>query len=151
MDVLGDWWVPMILRESLYGARRFSDFQKMLDISRNILTARLRSMVEHGLLDQRPYGASGNRHEYVLTERGNAALSVLAAMIEWANQWIFDGQPTVELVDKDTGVPIRPKVIDEVSGQPFDARKARIVPGPGFPSHPKALAFRFPDKDSESS
>lgn len=149
MDVMGDWWIPMILRETLYDVTRFSDFQRMLGISRNILTERLKAMVAHGLLERVPIG-DGKRCEYIRTERGTAAISVLAAMMGWADTWVFDGRPPIQLVDRHTGQPVRPVVIDAESGQVFDAARVRVVPGPSFPSHPGALAARFPDHPTEN-
>lgn len=151
MDVLGDWWVPLILRETVYGATRFSDFERMLPISRNILTDRLRTMVDHGLLERQPYGPSGARVEYVLTEKGWDAIDVLGAMMAWANHWIFDDQPPIELRDRESGARVRPMVVDAETGAPFDARRVELVPGPGFPESPDVRAFRFGEADTDTA
>lgn len=143
MDVLGDHWTPLILREALYGATRFSDFARMLGISRNILSDRLSRMTEHGLLTR--VQVDENSHPtYELTPMGHDAIAVLAAMMAWANRWFFEGRPTVILRDTKTGARVEPRVVDQRTGRRFDARRIRIEPGPGFPTAPEALAFRFP-------
>ncbi|NUR03041.1 MAG: helix-turn-helix transcriptional regulator, partial [Streptomyces sp.] len=70
MDLVGDAWTPLVLREAFYGIRRFDEFQKELGIARNTLADRLRLLVDEGLLDKRPYQDEPVRHDYVLTEKG---------------------------------------------------------------------------------
>src|ERR1044072_946179 len=84
MDLLGDWWTPLVLREAFYGIRRFDEFQHELGIARNTLTDRLRRLVEEGLLERRLYQTEPRRYEYVLTEKGKDFFPVLAAMSRWA-------------------------------------------------------------------
>ena len=70
MDVLGDWWNPLIIRECLYGVHRFDDFQKWLGIGRNILAKRLAQLVERGVLERKLYQEHPPRYEYHLTAKG---------------------------------------------------------------------------------
>ncbi|MFF7890246.1 winged helix-turn-helix transcriptional regulator [Streptomyces sp. NPDC020794] len=83
MDLLGDWWTPLVLREAFYGIRRFDAFQESLGIARNTLTDRLRRLVEEGLLEKRPYQTEPVRHDYVLTEKGRDFYGVLLVMNRW--------------------------------------------------------------------
>ena len=127
-DLIGDWWTPMVLREAFLGRRRFEQFQEALDVSRGVLAARLRRLVEEGLLEKRLYEAHPPRHEYLLTEKGRAFYPVLASMWRWGSDWLWeDGrEPPLELVDRETGAPIRPQVIDEATGTEIDVRRVRV-------------------------
>ena len=127
-DLIGDWWTPMVLREAFLGRRRFDDFQQALDLSRGVLAQRLGRLVEEGLLEKRLYVERPPRHEYVLTEKGRAFYPVLAAMWRWGSDWLWeDGEePVFELYDRDSGDPIRPRVVDENTGIPIDVRRVRV-------------------------
>jgi DNA-binding HxlR family transcriptional regulator len=128
-DLLGDWWTPLILRDAMYGITRFEDFQSELGVSRAVLSARLSRLVDEGLLDKTPYQDRPRRHEYVLTDKGRAAGDVLAAMWRFGqdHMWTDGDQPLVELVSRGTGQRVRPRVVDETTGEPLamDALKLR--------------------------
>jgi DNA-binding HxlR family transcriptional regulator len=140
-DLLGDWWTPLVLREAFYGARRFDEFVERLGIGRNVLTVRLKRLVEAGILRTEPYQKRPQRHEYRLTAKGRDLFGVLAAMIRWGDDWLAtDSGPPVELIDRRTGHVVRPAVVDEHTGEPLDPRNLRARPGPGFPTDAAALA-----------
>ncbi|MBQ1023453.1 helix-turn-helix domain-containing protein [Micromonospora sp. C95] len=87
IDVIGDPWTLLILREALTGARRFDDFKRRLDASDNVLAARLASMVDQGLLEPRPYSSGQRpRREYVPTQAAADAIPVLHAYANWAHR-----------------------------------------------------------------
>lgn len=133
-DLLGDPWIPMILRECTYGVERFDEFQQRLAIAPNILTARLDRMRADGLLEREPYEERPPRYAYRLTPKGEAATLVLAAMLRFGNDWVFArGEAPIVLRDRETGRKIDPVVVDRRTGKPLDP--ARVVPaaGPGFP------------------
>ena len=134
IDLLGDWWTPMVLREACLGRRRFDEFQRALDVSRGVLAQRLARLVDEELLEKRLYHEHPPRHEYVLTEKGRAFYPVLAAMWRWGSDWLFDegAGPPFELRDRDSGKPIQPQVVDEHTGDPIDLRRIRV--GPRKPS-----------------
>lgn len=127
-DLMGDWWTPMVMREAFLGRRRFDDFQQALSLSRGVLAQRLARLVEEGLLEKRLYEEKPPRYEYVLTEMGRAFYPVLAAMWRFGEDWLWPGgeQTPLQLVDRDSGEPIRPLVIDERSGDPIDVRRVRV-------------------------
>jgi DNA-binding HxlR family transcriptional regulator len=142
VDLLGDWWIPLILREAMYGAEHFSVFQERLDISKNILTQRLERMLAEGLLERRLYQEKPPRSSYHLTDKGRSALKILAAMVSWADRWVFAaGEHPIELWDKGQGRRVIPTVVDSQTGQELKMEDLEIRPGPGFPQ--EALAFRF--------
>jgi DNA-binding HxlR family transcriptional regulator len=127
-DLIGDWWTPLVLREAFSGRRRFDEFQEALGIPRAVLAARLDRLVAEGLLEKRQYEDHPPRSEYRLTAKGLAFWDVLAAMWRWGEDWLFvDGEePTLQLVDRDTGDEVHPQVVDEASGRPLDVRRIRV-------------------------
>ncbi len=134
-DLLGDWWTPLVLREALFGCRRFDDFVDALGISRNTLADRLQRLTEEGVLAKREYQSNPVRCEYRLTDKGRALFSVLAAMIRWGDDWLAgDEGPPVELIDRRTGAIVRPVVVDEATGEPIEPRNLSVRPGPGMPA-----------------
>ena len=142
-DIFGDWWVPMILRETLYGAETFSDFQSKLGISRNILNQRLKLLVSNGVFEKVLY-QKPSRYRYKLTSKGKAALSIVAAMVQWSNDWVFqEGEEPISVVDRETQLPIRPAMIDLTTGKALKVDQMELRPGPGFPSCQEVRDWRF--------
>ncbi len=138
MDLLGDWWTPLVLREAFYGFRRFDEFQRELGIARNTLSARLRRLVEAGLLEKRVYETTPVRHEYVLTEAGRDFYAVIAAMTAWGDRWLSGDTGTPVLTRHETcGHDGVAKVVCSHCGQPFEPEDITPRPGPGYP--PKLL------------
>ena len=132
LELIGEWWTILILREAFFGTRRFEDFQQHLGIARNILTARLRKLCESGVLERVPIKAGAKRHEYKLTPMGRDLIPTLVALTQWGDRWLYatQGAP-VKFVERETG-----KEIAEVAVQMKDGRKLRpgdmaMVPGPG--------------------
>ena len=80
LDVVGDWWTLLIIRDAFAGVTRFGDFQKHLGVAKNILATRLKDMVEQGLLQTSEVGA---RSEYQLTDKGRALMPVLVTLAQW--------------------------------------------------------------------
>ncbi len=128
VDLLGDSWTLLLLRECFYGTCRFEQFIDRLGIGRAVLTARLHRLVDEGLLATAQYSNHARRVEYRLTPKGRATLPVLAAIMRWGDDWLAgDEGPPVELLDPDTGQPVRPLVVDERSGKPLSG-SVRIRP-----------------------
>ncbi|MFO0762322.1 MAG: helix-turn-helix domain-containing protein [Byssovorax sp.] len=125
-DLLGDWWTPLVLREAFLGRVRFEDFQAALKAPRAILTRRLARLVAEGLMEKVLYEERPPRHEYHLTEKGRAVFDVLGAMWRWGSDWLWEDGPPVTLIDRETGLEVRPRVVDEATLMPIDARKIRL-------------------------
>lgn len=105
LDVLGERWTLLVLREAFRGRSRFSEFLA-LGVPRDILTARLATLVDAGVLERRPYKAQGarTRDEYVLTDAGRDVAPVLGALGEWGHRHRpIDEPPLVRFVETDTG------------------------------------------------
>jgi DNA-binding HxlR family transcriptional regulator len=118
MEVVGDWWSLLIIREALLGKRRFGEFQKSLGVAKNILTSRLRKLVAHEVLELIPAADGSAYQEYGLTEKGRGLHIVLMALWQWAEGCLFEsgGQEFV-LVDRNDGKPVRPLALQAHDGR----------------------------------
>lgn len=87
VELVGDQWTVLILRDAFLGIRRFDDFQKDLGIARNVLTERLNRLVEAGIMTTRPYEERPLRFDYVLTEKGKDLFDALIALRRWGDRW----------------------------------------------------------------
>ncbi len=134
VDLLGDWWTPLVLRECYYGVRRFDDFQRSLGIGRNILTQRLNRLVDEGLLQRRPYHDRPVRHEYVLTAKGRDFFPVISAMARWGDRWLAgDDGPPVVLHHTTCDHDMHAEVVCSQCGEPIELRDVTAGLGPGYP------------------
>ena len=97
MDILGERWTFLILRESFYGVRRFSDMQRNLGIARNILSNRLQTLVSAGILERKRYQEEPERFEYRLTPTGRDLYPAIIAIMRWGDEHLNDSAPPVEL------------------------------------------------------
>jgi DNA-binding HxlR family transcriptional regulator len=91
LDVAGEWWTPLILRDVAYGVRRFGEIQEDLGISANVLSDRLEALLAEGLLERRLYQRRPERHEYRLTEKGADLIPTLLALMQWGDRWKWPG------------------------------------------------------------
>ena len=128
MEVLGERWAILILREAFYGTTRFDDFERHLGIASNILSARLAKLVEHGLLERVSEGA---RHAYRLTEKGRDFFPAFLALKAWSDRWMAPQGPVVRLVDAATGQEVTPEPPRGADGAPIRPEGVRLLPGPG--------------------
>ena len=149
LEAFGDWWTLLIVRDAFFGARRFGDFQRSLGIAKNILSARLAHLVEHGIFERVDVGSDGERFEYRLTAKGEALLTVLTALREWSDEWVFGrGNEPVIVRDRKTGRRIEKLRVTDAEGAPLTRRDLRMVPGPGAsPETTRMLSRdRMPDR-----
>lgn len=130
LELVGEWWSILILRDCFAGIRRFDDFQASLGIGANTLTRRLNALVEAGMLERRPYSAHPPRHDYVLTRRGRDFRPVLLALLAFGNNELTPEGETVVIVDSTTGAQVDPVVVDRRSGLPLMEPRFRLAPGP---------------------
>ena len=108
-ELLGDRWTMLILREAFYGVARFDDLRADLGAPRGILSARLRALVEAGVLERHPYreGKARVRHEYRLSAAGMELALVLIALMDWGDRHLQAGRASLELTSRETGEPVR--------------------------------------------
>jgi DNA-binding HxlR family transcriptional regulator len=104
LDVVGEWWTLLIIRDALRGARRFEEF-KRAGISDNILTARLKRLVDTGIFERSRYQQRPDRHEYLLTAKGRALGPVVAALRDWGSTWT-EGPDQTKIVHSSCGHPV---------------------------------------------
>ncbi len=108
LDIIGDWWSLLIVRNAFAGQRRFGEFQKSLGMARNILASRLRKLVNCGILELAPASDGSAYREYALTNKGRGLFHVLEALRQWGVESIFEpGEPTKILVDRACSRPVR--------------------------------------------
>ena len=108
LEQIGDWWSLLIIREALFGVRRFGEFQSKLGMARNILSSRLGALVDHGILATAPASDGSAYQEYVLTPKGRGTFPVLVALRQWSEE--FDDRPeeiATILVDRAKGRPVK--------------------------------------------
>ena len=95
LEIVGEWWTFLVLRDAFLGVRRFEDFQRRLGIARNVLTARLQTLVGHGILERRLYQVRPERYEYRLTDKGLELHPILVSLMQWGDKWagVADAPP----------------------------------------------------------
>jgi DNA-binding HxlR family transcriptional regulator len=119
LQVTGDRWSALLIREAFYGSTRFDEFQQRLSIAPNILTQRLRRLVELGILTRTVYQQRPARHEYRLTEKGLDLYPVPLAMLAWGDRWVFDGEPPVRLTHETCGRRLTPILACNACAEPI--------------------------------
>ena len=124
LEVVGEWWTMLVVREAFNGVRRFDDFQAHLGIARNVLAARLQGLVDHGILERRLYQERPERFEYRLTEKGVDLYPILIALMGWGDRWAAgpDGPP-VTLIHKSCGNAPEPVLACSHCGEPLSPRE----------------------------
>ena len=123
---VGDAWSLLILRDANLGLTRFDEFRKSLNIAPTILTRRLATLTEEGLLEKRRYSERPPREEYLLTAAGRDFLPVLFMIGDWGRKHRGDGKLT-RFVDAETGMEIQPVAVDTVTGAKIGTRPIRVV------------------------
>ncbi|WP_295511061.1 winged helix-turn-helix transcriptional regulator [uncultured Sulfitobacter sp.] len=132
MNIFGDRWTWLLVREAFYGASRFTEFQRNTGASRNILTDRLSVLVENGIFETRDVGVHGKRTAYGLTKKGQALLPVMVAMGQWANAFEYGiGKEPVLQIDGETGSPLQSLRFFDADDVEIPLERLKPKPGPG--------------------
>ncbi len=142
LEVVGEWWSLLIVRDALNGVRRFEEWQERLGVARNVLATRLAKLVAQGVLERRLYSERPPRHEYVLTEKGVDLYEIIVALMKWGDRWAGRGAPPVELAFRDTGETIEPVLADARTGRRLRPRETYARPGPGAGKKTRAFFAR---------
>ncbi len=107
LDVIGDWWSLLIIRDAFDGVRRFGAFQAGLGIARGMLATRLRDLTDRGILETAPASDGSAYREYVLTEKGRGLFLVIVALRQWGEAHLYRPDDAISaLVDAETGAPV---------------------------------------------
>lgn len=133
LERVGEWWSMLIMRDALHGLRRFDEFQESLAIAPNMLTRRLKALVDAGLLQRRRYSVHPPRYEYFPTARGRDFRPVLLALLAWGNRQFAPEGPSVVLLDAATGAPADPILVDGVTGRHITETDHVLAAGPAAP------------------
>jgi DNA-binding HxlR family transcriptional regulator len=131
LEVVGEWWSLLIVRDAFLGVTRFDDFQARLGISRNILTHRLNRLVDNDVLERVPYQDHPPRSEYRLTDKGRDLWHVVTAMRQWGDRWAAPGGPPLKMRHTACGHLVKAVPVCSHCGGPLDLRAVRAIPGPG--------------------
>ena len=131
LEVVGEWWSLLIVRDAFLGVTRFDDFQERLGISRNVLNQRLARLVEADVLVKVPYSEHPPRHDYRLTDKGRDLWPVLTTMRQWGDKYAAPDGPPLELFHESCGSMSEPRMICSSCGEGIGPRDVRAMPGPG--------------------
>lgn len=128
LDVIGERWSLLIIRDAFYGVRRFDDFQRDLGVARNILTDRLSKLVATEVLERVQYEERPPRFEYKLTQKGRELLPVLLTMMQWGDRWSSDDSPPVTLTHTKCGHDTHPVLTCAHCGEELRRSELRVHP-----------------------
>ncbi|MEU6187937.1 helix-turn-helix domain-containing protein [Nocardia sp. NPDC047038] len=131
LEVVGEWWTLLIVRDALFGVTRFDDFHARLGIARNVLTQRLEHLIEHGVLTREPYQDNPVRYDYRLTPKGRSLWLVVTAMRQWGDEWAAPDGPPVQTVHTTCGNLATVEPVCSECGEHIAPRDLCPVLGPG--------------------
>jgi DNA-binding HxlR family transcriptional regulator len=140
---LGERWTMLILRDLFLGRRRFDEFQASLGVATNVLSTRLTTLNEEGIVERRRYSEHPERFEYVLTEKGRDLQPILLALLAWGDRYTAEDGAPMEVVHGDHAFHMVPTC--SVCGEPVDTHNVHSRPGPGANEKQRRRAVtRFP-------
>jgi len=150
LEVVGDRWAILLLRDLALGLRRYDDLRTSTGIPTTTLATRLKNLEAHGLVERVRYRDRPPRDEYRLTEKGRDFWKVTTALREWGDRWDATGYgaPTMEVVDRDSGREVRLALVDPETGRAVPRERAQLRPGPGADDSVRALLDRFNREDA---
>lgn len=132
VDVVGQRWTPLILRDLFAGMARFEDIRRDLGIASNVLAVRLDDLERHGVVERRQYQSAPARHEYVLTEKGRDLYPVIATLVAWGDKWLAEpAGPPALTVHAECGHVTTAKAVCAECGGELNAANAIAAAGPG--------------------
>src|SRR5580704_5792938 len=133
LALVGERWTLLILREAFFGVRRYGQIARNLNIPRPTLSARLRTLVDAGLLERVPYARNPDRHEYRLTDAGRDLFPAIVALMRWGDAHLAGPEgPPIILRHNACGEIADPQLTCQHCGQPIDVSDVTPEPGPGF-------------------
>ncbi len=132
LEIVGEWWSMLILRDAFLGVTRFDQFSERLGISRNILNQRLARLVEEGILVKVPYSDRPVRYDYRLTDKGRDLWPVITAMRQWGDRYAAPDGPPIRVVHKACGKTSEAVLICSECREPVAARDFVVERGPGY-------------------
>lgn len=144
VDVIGDKWTLLIIRDAFYGVQSFSEFQERLGLAKTVLSARLQILVEEEILKKVQTKPDVDRYVYKLTPRGRDLFPVIVSLVQWGDKWVFGtGNEPVNILDKEHGAPIQSVGVQARSGAFLHPRDIAFAPGAGADETTYALFEAF--------
>jgi DNA-binding HxlR family transcriptional regulator len=132
LDVAGEYWTPLIIRDIWQGRHRFDEIQRNLEVSRKLLTDRLQTLVQAGAVERRQYQEHPPRYEYYLTDTGKQLMEALLVLISWGDRWTAKKVgPPMLMRHKGCGKTVEAQVACSHCGEQLRADEVRLEPGPG--------------------
>jgi DNA-binding HxlR family transcriptional regulator len=131
LELIGERWTILIVRDAFLGVRRFDDFQRSLGVSRGVLADRLDRLVEAGILERRPYQEHPERHEYRLTEKGRDLWPVTMALARWGDRYLAENGPPRLFLHRGCGGEATDRLTCGKCGAELTVRDVEARPGPG--------------------
>lgn len=131
LEVIGERWSLLIVRDVMLGLRRFDQFQADLGVARNVLQMRLQRLLEAGVLEKRLYQERPERYEYFLTEKGIDLWPTIVSMLQWGDKYAAPNGPPVILEHRDCGGAVDEHRICSACGARLTARDVQRFAGPG--------------------
>ncbi len=132
LELVGERWTILVLRDAFLGLRRFDQFQRSLGIARNVLAARLDRLVGEGILEKTPYQERPLRHEYRLTDKGLDLWPVIVELLRWGDRYAAPvGGPPIVIRHRDCGGDLGEHRICTRCGERLEVSDVRAEPGPG--------------------
>jgi DNA-binding HxlR family transcriptional regulator len=117
LEFVGEWWTLLILHDVFDGYSRFDEFERNIGLSTSMLTARLKTLVDGGLLERQQYQQHPPRYQYVLTDLGRSLRPVIVALAAWGNSRLAPHDRTMILIDAASGKEVDPVVVDRATGR----------------------------------
>jgi DNA-binding HxlR family transcriptional regulator len=132
LEIVGEWWTLLIVREAMWGTSRFDDFHIRLGIARNILTTRLTRLEAFGMIERRPTEENARIFDYVLTAKGWDLFASVVALMQWGDRWIHEKEgPPIQFFDRARGAKIQAIAVRDAKGKTLLPNEIDIRPGPG--------------------
>lgn len=136
LEVIGERWTILILREAFRGERRYDHLQQKLGVATNVLSARLQTLCDHGVLERSAYQERPQRFEYMLTDKGRDLLPVLVAMLQWGDRYAAEAGPPLLLRHRGCGGPVEAALTCRTCGREMERGEVEAVAGPGAAALP---------------
>jgi len=141
LDIVGDQWSLLVIRDAFDGMKRFGEFQQSLGVARNILSDRLKNLVQEGVLELVPASDGSAYQEYVLTPKGKGLFPVVVGLRHWGEAHLYArGEPHSVLVERDSGKPVPKIELRTRDGKPLDpdATFVKKLPGTARVTKPRS-------------
>jgi DNA-binding HxlR family transcriptional regulator len=131
LEVVGERWTLLIVRDLLTGPHRFAELQRKLGIAKNVLTVRLQKLVDEGIVEKTPYTGAGNRNDYRLTRKGKDLFPVLSALMAWGDRYAAPPGGPPLIFEHECGHAAGHRMVCAYCGEDLVPRTVRVIPGPG--------------------